>query len=237
MGKFIVIEGIDGSGKATQTKILETILKEKGYKVASISFPSYHKRTATFVEKFLKGEFGPLEMIDPYVASSFYILDRFGQRETLMQKLEENDVVISDRYSISNFIHRWATFLEQGDHEGLQLFFSRLKEFEFERAKLPQPDLIIFLSLSMRNIQKLLEKKAQEERSYVTSADGLDTAEKNISHQGLALTIGQEILPSYFENYQIIKCEDGHGTILEPEKIHKKIMEAVEKSLEKKTGS
>lgn len=227
---FIVIEWVDGSWKATQTKLLVQKLQDLWKKVESISFPTYGQPSAYFVEQFLDGQYGQLGDVDQELASMFYVLDRFGQKKNLLEKIEKSDYLISDRYSISNFIHRWTKFLEDGDEQWMQKFFDRLRAMEFVKAGLPKPDKIIFLSLDMESIQKLMLAKQKENRSFVTEKQWwLDIAEKDVHHQELSLKIWKEILPKYFENYVVIDCQDQLWGILPPEEISKKILAEVMK--------
>ncbi|PID34619.1 MAG: hypothetical protein CR971_02320 [candidate division SR1 bacterium] len=227
---FIVIEGVDGSGKATQTRLLKQKLTTEYHKtVGTISFPSYGTPGAYFVEQFLNGKYGNLDTIDEKLASMFYTLDRFDKKAEITDKIRENDFLISDRYSISSFIHRGVKYLEQQDIDGLEQFFSWLKEREFTRAGLPHPDKIIFLSLSLENQKYLLEQKAKETREYVDMQGGeaLDMAESDLHHQELSLRVGKEILPQYFENYHSIDCDNPNGGILTPEEITAKILQEI----------
>jgi len=225
---FIVIEWVDGSGKATQTRLLVQNLKNLWKKVENISFPSYGEKSAYFVEQFLDWQYGEMKNVDSQIASMFYILDRFGQKNNLTQKIKDSDYLVSDRYSISNFIHRWTSFLENNDEKWMQQFFDWLYDMEFVKAGLPRPDKIIFLSLDMENIKKLMISKQKENRSFVTEKQGgLDIAEKDICHQEVSLKIGKEILPKYFQNYIVINCQDGAWNILSPEEISQKIMKEV----------
>ncbi len=227
---FIVIEWVDGSWKATQTRLLKQKLTTAYNKtVETISFPSYGTPWAYFVEQFLNGKYGNLDTIDEKLASMFYTLDRFDKKAEITDKIRENDFLISDRYSISSFIHRGVKYLEHQDIDGLEQFFSWLKEREFTRAGLPQPDKIIFLSLSLENQKYLLEQKAKETREYVDMQWGetLDIAESDLHHQELSLRVGKEILPQYFENYYIIDCDDPKWWILPPEEITEKILQEI----------
>ena len=222
---FIVIEWVDGSGKATQTKLLVQNLKNLWKKVENISFPSYGEKSAYFVEQFLDGQYGNMKDVDSQIASMFYILDRFGQKNSLLEKIKNSDYLISDRYSISNFIHRWTNFLELGDEKWMKEFFDWLYDMEFVKAGLPKPDKIFFLSLSLESIKKLMISKQKENRQFISEKQwGLDIAEKDIRHQELSLKIWKEILPKYFPNYIVIDCEDETWNILSPEEISKKIL-------------
>ncbi len=225
---FVVIEWVDGSGKATQTKLLQQKLTVQYNKtVETISFPSYGNPWAYFVEQFLNGKYGNLDAIDEKLASMFYTLDRFDKKQEIIEKMRRSDFLISDRYSISSFIHRGVKYLENQDIDGLEQFFSWLKEREFSHAKLPQPEKIIFLSLSLENQKYLLEQKAKEQREYVQWWENLDLAESDLHHQELSLRVGKEILPQYFENYYSIECDAPEWGILSPEAITEKILQVI----------
>jgi len=226
MWKFVVIEWVDGSWKATQTKLLEQNLQVLWYKVDTISFPMYSSWSCVFVEKFLNWEFWPIDSVDPYIASVFYTLDRFWHKKEIEEKIKNNDFLISDRYSISNFIHRWSHFLQQWKIDEMKKFFDWIYDLEFKKAGLPSPDLIIFLSLSLENIKKLLLKKAKQQRDYI-KWDTLDWAEKNLLHQKYSLEVWKKYLKQWFDNLVIIECEDERGQLLSPEKINKKILEVI----------
>jgi len=222
--KFIVIEWVDGSGKATQTKLLVENLKKDWFSADSISFPAYWEWSCRFVENFLNWVYGHPSEINWYLWSSFYVLDRFEQSPKIKQKIKDNDFLISDRYSTANFVHRWTQFLEKWDIKWLNDFFDWVYDFEFDKAGLPQPDLIIFLSLSMDNIRKLINKKIQDNRKYVTVDGGLDLAEQDIKHQESSLKIWKEYLPKYFKNYTVLECENEAWEILTIEEINKKLI-------------
>lgn len=215
---------MDGSGKATQSRLLADRLRGRGLRVGTLSFPAYGSPGAAFVERYLHGELGDPATIDPYVAASFYALDRFASRDRILRTLAEHDVTVSDRYAVSNFIHRGVPFLEAGDTEGLARFYAWLSEFEFDRAQVPRPDLVVFLSLSIGSIALLLERKSREFRAHT---NGLDLMERDLAHQAAALRIGREILPGYFPNYIVVECEDEAGTLLGPEAVAERVWEAV----------
>lgn len=227
---FIVIEWVDGAGKKTQTELLTNKLKEMEHAVDSLSFPMYGHWSATFVEKLLNGEFGRPHDLDPYVASTMYMLDRFAHQPIIAKKLQVYDYIISDRYTTSNFIHRGAHYMEQGDEGAMRDFFSWLYDMEFQKAKLPIPDKIFFLSVGIKNIELNLQRKAAEQqRSYIDgdSHGKLDVVEKDLDYQKYSLLVGKEILPGYFDNYIVIDCEDETGRLLTPQAIHQKILAKV----------
>lgn len=229
---FVVIEWVDGAGKKTQTWLLADKLRDMWKAVDTISFPSYGQWSATFVEKFLNGEFGRPHTVDPYVSATFYAADRFGQKPIIEKKIAVYDYLVSDRYSMSSFIHRGAIFLEEWDENAMRDFFGWLYDLEFQKARLPLPDKIFFLSMGIKNIEANLQKKEQErllQDSYVTKEQWgwLDSAEKDLEHQKYSLLVGKEILPTYFDNYIVIDCEDESGRLLTPQAIHQKILAKV----------
>ncbi len=138
-GKFIVIEGSDSSGKKTQATLLSERLK-KTKNVEMISFPTYQKtKLGAFVSKYLKGEFGSKEEINPEVGSLLYAIDRFQFKETLMKKLKEGKMIIADRYTTSN-IYQAAKV------EGDERFrvWEWIKKME---SRIPQPDVVVYLNV------------------------------------------------------------------------------------------
>ena len=106
-GKLIVIEGLDGSGKATQTQKLYDVLKSKGENVIKVSFPDYDSDSSALVKMYLRGEFGTdPDAVNPYAASSFYAVDRFASYAKNWREFYLNGgIVIADRYTTSNAIH------------------------------------------------------------------------------------------------------------------------------------
>lgn len=224
---FIAIEWVDWAWKATQTRLLLENLSKKWYSADSISFPAYWEWSCRFVENFLNWSYWHPSELNWYIASSFYILDRFEQAPKLKNIIETKDFLVTDRYSVSNFIHRWTKFLEENDTEGLHKFFDWVYDFEFDKAWLPKPDLIIFLSLSMKNIRFQIERKKEQERQYVLNEWWLDLAEQDIKHQEYALTVWKEYLPKYFHNYMVFECEKENWEMMSPEEINENLVNLI----------
>lgn len=114
-GKLIVLEGIDGSGKETQSNLLEKKLKEKGREVMHISFPDYESPSSALVKMYLKGDFGKNpEDVNPYAASLFYAVDRFASyRMKWKDFYEKGGIVIADRYTTSNMVHQMTKYEDE----------------------------------------------------------------------------------------------------------------------------
>lgn len=142
-GKFIVIEGIDGSGKDTQTNLLVKKLKESGYKVRNFDFPQYRK---TFfggaVGRFLKGEFGSLNEVNPYLASIVYAGDRWQAKDEINKYLGMGYVVVSNRYVLSN-LHQASKLKSKKRKE----FWDFIENLEYKTYGVPKEDLDLILDV------------------------------------------------------------------------------------------
>src|SRR6266567_7862251 len=134
-GKFIVVDGTDGSGKKTQTALLAKRLKKEGYKVKLIDFPQYESNFfGKMVGRYLSGEFGSAEQVSPYLASILYAADRHETKGKIEKWLKEGNIVISDRYASSNQIHQGGKI---SDVKKRKEFLEWLEEMEFVVFKIP----------------------------------------------------------------------------------------------------
>lgn len=157
MGKLIVIEGLDGSGKSTQLDLLPKRLKENGIDCKTVSFPDYASNSSALVKMYLAGEFGthPSD-VNPYAASAFYTVDRFASYKTGWGDYYKNGgTVISGRYTTSNAVHQ-ASKLQEKDWIS---FLDWLYDFEYGKIGIPKPDKVIFLDMPVEVSQKLLDKR------------------------------------------------------------------------------
>lgn len=157
MGKLIVIDGVDSSGKETQTGLLVQHLAQQGHPVRRISFPDYGSPCCAPVEKYLAGDFGtdPSE-VNPYAASVLYAVDRFASfKEKWGAALERGGVVVADRYTTSNAIHQGAKL--QG--EARIQFYTWLYDLEYDKMQLPRPDLVIFLDMPPEKAVQLMQHR------------------------------------------------------------------------------
>lgn len=179
-GKFIVIDGTDGSGKATQTKELVSHLKKEGFKVKTIDFPRYGDNFfGKFIGECLTGEYGDFIKIHPKIVSTLYAADRFESSEKIREWLEAGYVVIADRYASSNQIHQGGKIENPRDR---RKFLEWLEEMEFGVFKIPKPDLIFYLSVPVKVSQRLLENKDNGDKKKYQKGKG-DLAEKDLEHQ------------------------------------------------------
>ena len=153
---LIVIDGIDGSGKETQSIILKDWLEEKNKTVRKISFPDYNNPSSALVKMYLHGEIASAEEVNTYAASSFYAADRYISYKTDWEKdFREKDFIVADRYTTSNIIHQMARLPESKREE----YIDWLYDFEYVKMNLPSPDLVIYLDMPPKITKKLMEKR------------------------------------------------------------------------------
>ena len=139
-GRLLVIEGLDGSGKATQAKLLASYLAESGCKVMEITFPDYESDSSALVKMYLSGQFGDKpDDVNPYAASSFYAVDRYASYKTKWGSFyEAGGIVIADRYTTSNAVHQCSKLPPEQWDDFLRWAF----DYEYRLLGLPAPDAV-----------------------------------------------------------------------------------------------
>lgn len=153
-GKLIVMEGLDGSGKATQTALLCEYLEKLGHKVKHVEFPDYREPSSALVKMYLNKEFGSNpEDVNAYAASSFYAVDRYASYLRFWKKdYLAGTVIVADRYTTSNAVYQ----MEKTPWEDWNKYLAWLQDYEYEKLELPRPDLVLFLDMPTQISQKLL---------------------------------------------------------------------------------
>ncbi len=218
-GKLIVIEGTDGSGKATQIKLLAQHLRRAHTLFHVVDFPQYGKKSAVLVEKYLHGAFGPIERVDPYLTSLFYAVDRYSVKERLRQWLKK-DIVIANRYTTANMLHQAAKIKS---HNGQKKYIAWVKHLEYVVLELPKPDIVFFLDVPISYSARLVLKKGS--RKYLLGKKR-DLAERNLRHQQAAYAIGR-MLCRRGEWVRIPCTHEGH--LLPPREIHGSILNMIKR--------
>ena len=155
--KIIVIEGLDGSGKATQAKILTDALAAKGVPVRKLEFPDYKSPASAPVRMYLGGEFGSApEDVNAYAASAFYAVDRIASYLSSWKlDYEQGAVLISDRYATSNIIYQMPK-LSDGERDA---YISWQSDFQYDKLGLPKPEAVIYLDVAPEVSQRLMERR------------------------------------------------------------------------------
>lgn len=163
MGRMIVIEGLDASGKGTQTDLLSDNLQKSGYETFVISLPNYADRSSELVKMYLEGEMGTKPGdVNAYAASTFYAVDRYASFKKHWDKEYNSDkIIIANRYTTSNAYHQMTKLpMEEWD-----AYLDWLFEFEYGKLSIPEPDCVIFLDMPVDISQKLLMKRYENDES------------------------------------------------------------------------
>lgn len=197
-GRLIVIEGLDGSGKATQTALLADCLEKADMPVTRITFPDYESRSSELVRMYLNGEIGTLGEVNVYAASSFYAADRYVSYVKKWRGLyESGHTIVADRYTTSNAAHQmsklpkpeWDAYLEW------------LADFEYTKMRLPTPDLVLYLDMEPEASRVLIEKRY-----------GGDETKKDVHERDIVYLLKCRESALYAADklgWKIIRCCDG----------------------------
>jgi len=200
MGKLIVIEGLDGSGKSTQLELLKANLEKLNIDCKSVSFPDYENPSSTLVKMYLGGEFGKKpDDVNAYAASVFYTVDRYASYKSVWGEYYYNGgTVVSGRYTTSNAVHQ-ASKLEESRWED---FLSWLYDFEYNKIGIPKPDKVIFLDMPIEVSQKLLSKRYEGDNSkkdiHESDTEYLDRCRK------------AALFTANYSGWEIIPCSENN---------------------------
>ena len=166
MGQLIIFEGLDGSGKGTQTKLTAQRLKKQGRDLRQITFPDYDSESSALVKMYLSGAFGDKpDDVNAYAASSFYAVDRFASYKTDWGEFyREGGLVLSDRYTTSNAVHQCSK-LPPMHWDG---FLNWLFDFEYHLLGLPEPTRVLYLDMPVEATEQMM--RLREEATH-TKAD------------------------------------------------------------------
>lgn len=248
-GKLIVLEGLDGTGKGTQTKMLiDYLVNVKGMvygkDVIDVDFPRYKNPSCSMVEHYLSGNLGKdPDAINPYVASSFYAIDRAVSftSEKWGEIYRNGGLVIADRYTISNVIHQGAKVIKdnpdsntdrityRNDMELID-FIRWLTEYEYKYNKIPCPDAIIVLMMDKECNVKLLQSRedhAVDGDIHEANMEYMDRCRTMLNkYRGIVTNVGH--LVGYNPIHFFIDTNDMDGNIYDRDKISKDVIDAVE---------
>lgn len=234
MAKFIVIDGLDGCGKATQTELLREALEKMGKKVVKISFPKYDSDSSAAVRMYLNGELGnDPSKLNPYMCGTFYAVDRFIQYVTDWKKYfdeDDNTVIIADRYLSANIIHQ-AGKIESREERLRYAYWNY--GLECDRCGLPKENMTIVLTIKPEISQKLMSQRYNGDESkrdiHESSLDYLIECYERLKSTAHDLS---KVETDGYTNWVHINCEDETGENVDTrENIHCKIMEYVNELL------
>ena len=201
MGKLIIFEGLDGSGKGTQTQLTAEALKTEGQDLRQITFPNYQSPSSSLVKMYLGGEFGQRpDDVNAYAASSFYAVDRYASYKTDWGSFyREGGLVLSDRYTTSNAVHQCSK-LPPMHWDG---FLNWLFDFEYKKIGIPAPDCVVYLAVDPEVSQKLMTERyhGDESKKDIQEKDREYMARSRAAAEYCARTLGwQRIECTTIEN-------------------------------------
>ena len=221
MGKLIVIEGTDGSGKSTQFRLLTERISREGHDFKQLVFPQYQEPSSSLIRMYLGGEFGSHPQdVNAYAASAFYAVDRYASYKKVWGKwYEEGGLVLSDRYTTSNAVHQASK--EEGENQ--KAFLNWLYEFEYDKLGLPRPDLTIYLDVPTDFTEKMLRHREQDTNTNA------DIHEQDTAYLATCRRTGRAAAAFY--GWTVIDCVKD-GVMRSIEDIHEEIYRHVKTCLE-----
>ena len=221
MGKLIVLEGTDGSGKSTQFQRLTARLEQEGRSFQRLVFPQYSEPSSALIRMYLGGEFGgkPSD-VNAYAASAFYSVDRYASYKKVWGDwYEQGGLVISDRYTTSNAVHQTSKEPPEKQRD----FLKWLYDFEYDKLGLPRPDLVIYLDVPTDFTEKLMRRREADTHTHA------DIHEKDLEYLATCRRTGKAAADYY--GWTVIQCvEDGNMRSIED--IHEEIYRHVAACLE-----
>ena len=212
MGKLIVIEGTDGSGKSTQFRLLTERVAREGYEFRKLVFPQYAEESSALIRMYLKGEFGSSPSdVSAYAASTFFAVDRYASYKKVWGQWYENGgLVLSDRYTTSNAVHQASKEPEDKQAD----FLAWLYDLEYDKLGLPRPDLTIYLDVPTDFTEQMMRRR---EADTNTTAD---IHEQDMEYLATCRRTGKKA--AQFYNWTVIECiRDGKMRSIED--IHEEI--------------
>ena len=221
MGKLIVIEGTDGSGKSTQFRMMWEHLEKDNIAFKYLVFPRYNEESSALIRMYLGGQFGSKPSdVNAYAASSFYAVDRYASyKMDWGQWYEEGGLVISDRYTTSNAVHQAS----KEPVEKQQEFLKWLYDFEYDKLGLPCPDLIIYLDVPTDFTEAMMRRREADTNTHA------DIHEQDMEYLATGRRTGKAAAEYY--GWTVIQCVKD-GAMRSIEDIHEEIYRHVQKSLE-----
>jgi dTMP kinase len=223
--KLFVIEGVDGAGKSTQIKMLQEFFTGMGYRNEYLHFPRTEEPYfGELIARFLRGEFGSLNDVDPYLVALLYAGDRKDAAVTIRRWLQEGKVVLLDRYTYSNIAYQCAKLK---GHEAQEKLMNWILALEFSHFAIPKPDLNIFLDVPFSFTEKKLSsERSGDDRKYLKGIK--DIHEESLTFQKTVREIYLRVSRSD-GNLALIDCSNGRGDMLSPEEIFSAVIATLKK--------
>jgi dTMP kinase len=220
---FIVLEGLDGAGKSTQITKLRDMFRAKGVESEYLHFPRFDAPIyGELIARFLRGDLGSVESVNPYLVALLYAGDRADAATTIRQWLGEGKVVIVDRYVYSNIGYQCAKIADSTER-------NRLREWilhtEFEEFGIPKPNLSLFLDVPFAFTErKLSEVREGEDREYLQGGKDIHEASLDLQRRVREVYLESATMD---DELKVVNCSTEEGGMASPEAIFERIMERV----------
>ena len=220
MGKLIVIEGTDGSGKSTQFKLLTSRLEAEHYQFQKLVFPQYSEPSSALIRMYLGGEFGSSPSdVNAYAASTFYAVDRYASYKKVWSRwYEQGGLIVSDRYTTSNAVHQASKEPPEKQPEFLQWLY----DLEYSKLGLPKPDLVIYLDVPTDFTEAMMRRREADTNTHA------DIHEQDLTYLATCRRTGKAAADYY--GWTVISCvQDGRMRSIEDihEEIYRKVSECL----------
>ena len=215
-GKLLVLEGLDGSGKATQTRLLSDALSAQGRRVRTVSFPDYESDASALVRMYLAGAFGTQpDDVNPYAASSFYAVDRYASyKRDWGAFYRDGGIVVADRYATSNAVHQCSKL----PPERWDAFLDWLFDYEYRLLELPAPDAVFYLRVDLSVSAGLLDRRRRD------TGETADIHEGDREYQKRSRAAADYCAERF--QWNIVECVRD-GKLRSPDDIHAEIMRRI----------
>ncbi len=226
---LVVLEGLDGAGKSTQVHLLQELLRERGFEYEYLHFPRFDAPVyGELIARFLRGELGSVESVDPYLVALLYAGDRVDAASMIRGWLDAGRFVILDRYVYSNVGYQCAKLTG----EARDRLRNWILDLEFGYNQLPRPDLSLFLDVPFEfTRRRLTETREGEDRDYLKGREDIHEADLSLQEQVRQVYWDSARLD---DGLQVVDCSDGEGRMDLPERIFERITAKIEPLLKKK---
>lgn len=221
--RFVVIEGLDGSGKSTQLKLLREYLEREGVSYKYLHFPRLEDGVyGELIARFLRGEMGPNDGVDPYLVALIFAGDRAEAASMIRKWMEDGYFVIVDRYVYSNIAFQCAKLKSEEERSRLRDW---ILDFEWRHNQLPKPDLNLLLHVPIEFTRLQLEKaRAGEDRSYLKGERDIHEEDLGFQERVMKEYIS---LQQYVDDLKLIDCTNGKGAMQDPATISERIINEI----------
>lgn len=221
---FIVLEGVDGCGKSTQIAKLRAMFAEQSVESEYLHFPRFDAPYfGDMIARFLRGELGSIEQVDPYVVALLYAEDRRDAAPMIQGWLNEGKVVIVDRYVYSNVGYQCAKLQDEADREKLRQWILNL---EYDYFAIPKPDVSLFLDVPFAFTErKLTEQRVGDDRDYLQGKQDIHEQSMDLQRAVRQVYIDAS---GYDDDMHVVDCTTAAGEMASPDEIFGRIMQVVE---------